>query len=98
MEVVAAQRGRWEVFQVEGDDQACAAMDRSRHHVAIVGIWKLDGVYQVLKVRHQAAPHMRIHELSRPPQLFGIQIWAACQDVACPFVVDLVAPPSTKEI
>lgn len=37
-EIVALQHIRWEIFQVEGGDQACTAVHRSGNHILVVWI------------------------------------------------------------
>ena len=88
VQVVAVQRSRRKILQVERHDGFSAAVNGRRHHVPIIGVGQFDGWNQVLEAFDQAVAHTRIHQGARFFQSSRIEFGTLLEQVANPLVVD----------
>jgi hypothetical protein len=97
-QVVGLEPFRREVLQVEGHDQAGAAVNGGGHHMPVIGVRQLDGRDQMLEAGDQAVADVGVHQRPRPLQVFGLQVWPLLQNVTRPLVVDHVRPTRPVQI
>ena len=89
---------RWEIAQVERDDQSRPAVNRSRQHVTVIEVGKRQRRNDGLVLGDEAIGDVLIHELPASSQARGRDIRAIGQDVPCPLIMDLIRPASLEQV
>jgi hypothetical protein len=70
------------VTQIARHDDLRGAADRSREHVAVVGIRKFERAHKGLVSRDETVGDRGVHEAARPVENGGIEVWTRCKDAA----------------
>ena len=83
-----------EILQVEGHDDACAAVNACSDHMPIIRVWKLNGRDQIFEAGDKAVAHMGVHQCPGPFQIVPLQLRSRCKEIPNPFIVNEVGPAS----
>ena len=88
-----------EILEVERDDDVGACANRGCKDMTIVRVVrKRESRNQALVARHEAVPHVSIHEVAGTLKLLPPKIRARFEDISYPFLMNVVGPPRTKEV
>lgn len=92
VERITARHCQRKVSEVHRDDAVGAGVDGCREDVPIIGVWKIQGRYQVFVTLDEAAEHRVVHQLTGAGEALGREIGPVRQQVPNPLLMDPVRP------
>lgn len=93
----ARQGGAWKILQIVGDDDRRTSMTSCSKDMAVVRVWQVEPIDQVLMTGHEAIGGMLVHQVSLSLDLRAGEVGALGEQGTHPLLVDLRRPFRPEE-